>query len=104
MDHVYLDDEALEASDLSCLLTPPRGKSDASMLGFSESLSLTPKSSFLDKVKTLLGKKSGHKGFKTLLQQIQSAQSEDVGELSAYRKTTRVWAFKIIPLKQPSKK
>jgi len=98
MDHVYMDEEALEASDLSCLVTPPRDNSDASMSGFSESLSLTPKSSFLDKVKTLLGKKSGHKGFKTLLQQIQAAQSEDVGELSsAYRKTTRVWAFKIIP-------
>jgi|GEM_PF-3171453 len=105
MDHVYLDDEALEASDLSCLVTSPRCNSEASIMGFSESVALTPKSSFLHKVKTLLGKKPGDKSPKTLLQQIQSGQSDDLqGLSSAYRKTTRVWAFKIIPLKEPNKK
>ena len=103
IDHAYLDEEALVSSDLSCLVTSARGNSDA-MMGFPESLSLAPKSSFLDKVKTLLGKKQGHRSPKSLLQQIQARQSEDVGELSAYRKTTRVWAFKIIPIKKPSQK
>ena len=104
MDHVYMDDEALEASDLSCFVMPPIGNSDVSILDLSESM---PKPNFLDKVKTLVSKKTAPKASKrTLLQQIQSIQfhEEEAGSPSSYRKTTKIWAFKIVPFKEPSKK
>jgi hypothetical protein len=88
---VNIEDEAFEASELLHFATTPAQTVEMSLVGFPEAVAEPVKPAWINKLQSLLRKKQPLKA--------SSPRRHDIPLGSDYQKTTKVWAFNIVPHK-----